>query len=254
VNSSQSGASFSIAFVNFSNSATVGSFNTSVSVAAGLSLSSFSSRNNLVFTTTSTAALVAVEGNSYSTVAVLDFGSQKDDESGDGRGRMPWLSTRHPVGDASPLARFVIGLDEALNVFRNEADRTRRTDDVEAPKKDPWSEDLFQRPRPARRPARPANVNDPPKAESKQTDRLNVPQPARNPESTADEQSAIDAFWQQCPTIDPPFLARSAEPRGGFRLDLSAMVLAGVLLTQNPRVRIEDRRLRMEDRGSRIEN
>lgn len=47
-------------------------------------------------------------------VAVLDFGSQQDDESGDGRGRMPWLSIRYPIGDTSPLARFVIGLDEEL--------------------------------------------------------------------------------------------------------------------------------------------
>ena len=31
---------------------------------------------------------------------------------------MPWLSAEHPVGDTSPLTRFVIGLDEALRDYR----------------------------------------------------------------------------------------------------------------------------------------
>jgi hypothetical protein len=56
---------------------------------------------------------------------------------------MPWLSARHPIGDTSPLARFVIGLDEALKNYRD-------SDDVSLPRalnssRDPWSEDLFYR-------------------------------------------------------------------------------------------------------------
>ena len=64
------------------------------------------------------AVLVSVEGNTYLSVPILGFGSENGEEADRGEGRMPWLSTRHPIGDSSPLTRFVIGLDEALRDYR----------------------------------------------------------------------------------------------------------------------------------------
>ena len=108
-NGSQAPAGFTMSFAINLVPVTSSSVSESSSGRLGLSLSSFSSQGNLLFTAASAAALVAVEGNNYSTVAVLDFGSQQDDLSGDGRGRRPELSSRFPVGDTSPLTRFVIG-------------------------------------------------------------------------------------------------------------------------------------------------
>ena len=154
VNNVSSNSSFAGAFLIPTSSLRLASLSDSQIAIAGLSLSSFSSLNNLGFSTTITAALVAVEGNSYSTVAVLDFGTQQDDESGDGRGRMPWLSNRYPIGDQSPLKRFVIGLDEAIEKYRRNTDESHHSEDDPAPQKDVWTEDLFHRSRPFRAPTR----------------------------------------------------------------------------------------------------
>ena len=84
----------------------------------GLSLGGFSSLGNGSSKGTGDAILVSVEGNTYLSVPILDFGSENGEEAGDGEGRMPWLSALHPFGDTSPLTRFVIGLDEALRDYR----------------------------------------------------------------------------------------------------------------------------------------
>ncbi len=236
VNNSQSSASFNPAFSSFSAFLTSTSFSSSISATTGISLSNILSGNNLVFTSTSSAALVAVAGNTYSTVAVLDFGAQRDDDSGDGRGRMPWLSTRYPVGDRSPLAQFVTGIKEAINEYRGDTTETPASRDDGAPRNDPWNVNMFQRTRPARTPARTLNPKNPAAGESKKTDGLDVPRATPKPEAAADEQSAIDAFWRQCPEIDSPFLAPAAVARSGFRFDLGAMILAGVLFAQNPKL------------------
>jgi hypothetical protein len=168
-------------------------------------------------------------------VAVLDFGSQQDDDAGDGRSRMPWVSNLYPIGNLTPLVRFVIGLNESLDDFRSKSDEPQQMDDAESRRKDPWNEVLFHRPPPARTPARNLKTNGPAKDESKSADGPNAPRSAPKPDASANEQSAFDAFWQQCPEVDPPFLAPTTVARSGFRFDLCAMILAGVLLVQNPR-------------------
>ena len=229
-NSSQSSASFNSAFTNFATLLNSTSFSSSFSATTGISLSNILSGNNLVFTATSSAALVAVAGNTYSTVAVLDFGGQRDDDSGDGRGRMLWLSTRYPVGERSPLAQFVIGIKDAINEYRGDTTETPASRDDGAPRNDPWNMNMFQR----TRSPRASNGKDSPKADPKRTDAPRVPAATPKPEASGDEQSAIDAFWRQCPEIDAPLFVPAAVARTGLRFDLCAMILAGVLFTQNP--------------------
>lgn len=231
-NSSQSSASFNPAFTNFATLLNSTSFSSSISATTGISLSNILSGNNLVFTATSSAALVAVAGNTYSTVAVLDFGGQRDDDAGDGRGRMPWLSTRYPVGDRSPLAQFVIGIKEAINEYRGDTTETPASRDESAPRNDPWNVNMFQR----TRSTRPSNGKASPKTEPKRTDTPRVPAATSKPEAAGDEQSAIDSFWRQCPEIDAPLFVPPAAARTGLRFDLCAMILAGVLFTQNPKL------------------
>jgi hypothetical protein len=198
-----------------------------LSTVVGLSLSGFTSQTDLAFSSTSIAALVAVEGNSYSTVAVLDFGSQQDDTSGDGRGRMPWLSTRFPIGDVSPLARFVIGMKEAIDQYRGESKSLRDAEDSDTPRNDPWNVDLFHRP--GTRPKR-VRKSEPPTTAPEQRSGADP--------GKANEQSLLDSFWIRFPQ-DPseevvPKAPRSAARR--FSLGLSALVVAGVLLARKPQV------------------
>jgi FG-GAP-like repeat len=110
--------------------------------SVGLSLGGFSSLKSSSSNGNEEALLVAVEGNTYLSVPVLGFGAEND-EVGNGIERMPWLAAEHPVGGASPLSRFLIGLDEALRNYRG-------TDDVASPRgsghaDDAWNEDLFFR-------------------------------------------------------------------------------------------------------------
>lgn len=231
VNSSQSSASFNSAFTNFATLLTPSSFSSSPGATIGISLSTFLSGNSVVISALSSAALVSVAGNSYSTVAVLDFGAQRDDDSGDGRGRIPALSTRYPIGDTSPLARFVIGIKEAISEFQGDTTETPASKTDGAPRNDPWNVNLFQRSRSTRTP----NGKDSPKAESKRTDAPRAPSAPPKQEASGNEQSAIDAFWQQCPEIDAPLVAPVVVARTGLRFDLCAMILAGLLCVQNPK-------------------
>jgi hypothetical protein len=118
---------------------------TSASVAAtttvGLSLGTFSSQGNSLVQRDAAAVLVPVEGNTYLSVPILEFGAAADEEEGGGKARMPWLSSEYSFGDTSQLTRFVIGLDEALKDYRglDDAPPSRGADGV----RDPWSEDLF---------------------------------------------------------------------------------------------------------------
>ena len=108
----------------------------------GLSLGSFSSGADGSSKGTTGAVLSAVEGNTYFSVPVLDFGAEGDD-AGAGEGRMPWLATMHAIGDTSPLTRFVIGLDEAVRDYTGS--RTEPGLEGEVSSNDPWSEDLFHK-------------------------------------------------------------------------------------------------------------
>jgi hypothetical protein len=63
---------------------------------------------------------------------------------------MPWLSSRIPLGDTSPLTRFIIGHEEALQQYLalEEMGLPGRGD----PSSDPWNEDLFHLPQSFRSP------------------------------------------------------------------------------------------------------
>ena len=83
----------------------------------GLALSGFLGENNPVLETNGTAVLVPIQGNTYSTVAMLDFGAQGDADFGRS-GRHPELSMRYAVGDTTGLGQFIMGLEEAVKQYR----------------------------------------------------------------------------------------------------------------------------------------
>jgi hypothetical protein len=84
-----------------------------------------------------------VEGNSYSAIPLLDFGSLRDEDEGDGRERRPWLSMRLPIGEASPLTRFITGLGEIIDKYLLDTEALQQDDAGESLEEDPWDEDLF---------------------------------------------------------------------------------------------------------------
>ena len=155
------GASVSNAFANFTASALVtataasgastsastsaSSSSASVSSASatsvGLSLGTFSS-GRAFNSGASGTVLVSVEGNTYLSVPILDFGVGSDEEAESGSGRMPWLSGMFNSGDKSPLSKFIMGLDEALRDYRGLQDLPAVREPGSS--RDPWSEDLFQ--------------------------------------------------------------------------------------------------------------
>ncbi|MDA1055096.1 MAG: hypothetical protein O3C40_32130 [Planctomycetota bacterium] len=82
----------SATFSNASTSASglaLSAASSSTNATSGWSLSSFSALSGFRATDSSVAGLVSFEGNSYSAVPLLDFGSLRDDDDGDGRERMP---------------------------------------------------------------------------------------------------------------------------------------------------------------------
>ncbi len=83
---------------------------------------------------------------------------------------MPWLSTLHPIGDTSPLTRFVIGLDEALKAYPGTAEDPLLKSSGPFP--DPWSEDLFYPHLPVQPPVLGPGTDSPREAGSPQAVRL----------------------------------------------------------------------------------
>ena len=135
-------ASATAASASTSTSTSSGALSVTATSSVGLSLGGFSSLKSSSSSGNEEALLVSVEGNTYLSVPVLGFGAEND-EVGNGDRRMPWLAAEHPVGDTSPLSRFLIGLDEALRNYRGTDDATLprstgRSDDI-------WNEDLFFR-------------------------------------------------------------------------------------------------------------
>ena len=117
------------------------SVSSTATTSVGLSLGNFSSLGNRSTTGNGGTVLVAVEGNTYVSVPILDFGSAIEADEGAGKQRMPWLSRMHNFGDSSPLTKFVIGLDEALRAYRGADDPT--SSGGRGLLNDPWNEDLF---------------------------------------------------------------------------------------------------------------
>jgi hypothetical protein len=126
-----------------SSSSTTNSATVAATTTVGLSLGTFSSLGNSPSPGNAAAVLVPVEGNTYQSVPILEFGSTGDEEATGVEARMPWLAGKYNFGDTSPLTRFVTGLDEALEDYRglDNASPSRGTDAV----RDPWTEDLFIR-------------------------------------------------------------------------------------------------------------
>jgi hypothetical protein len=99
--------------------------------------------------TAGSAVLVGIQGNTYATVAILDFGSHHEEElSGT---RQPGMGSRYPLGEVSPLMRFVTGQEEAMQQYRD-AQGTRLPQPGDGPGHDPWNEDLFHWREPVRPP------------------------------------------------------------------------------------------------------
>jgi hypothetical protein len=139
--SGSSGASAS-ASSSSSSSSSAGATAAAVATAAmGLSLGGFTSVGNGPTEETGAAMLVAVEGNTYLSVPILDFGSEGDEEAGRVTGRAPRTSTVDLPGDRSPLNRLIMGLDDAERAYRGaKEDPAARG---EGQSRDPWNEDLF---------------------------------------------------------------------------------------------------------------
>jgi len=216
-NATATSASVTAASTSSSASTSSGSLSSSATSAVGLSLGSFSSLGNGSAKGTNDAVLVSVEGNTYLSVPILGFGSENGEEAVNGEGRMPWLSTRHPLGDTSPLTRFVIGLDEALRDYRGseEAPLLRNP----RASSDPWSEDLFFRHLPIQPPILGQEKDDPTERGSPE---VMIPKANQNP--------LQDDGWDYTPLVeerfDEPGVLRSS-PAAGIVAGCKA--LAGLL-------------------------
>jgi hypothetical protein len=187
VATSASSASASTSASTSSSSASVAAVTTSASI--GLSLGGFSSLGNSSTRGSSGTVLVPVEGNTYLSVPILDFGLGEGDENGAGEGRMPWLSSKFNFGDTSSLTRFVIGLDEALQQYRG-ADEMPPENGPGVPQ-DPWRDDLFH---------------------------LHVPAPKASPGGAGDNpQSMVPE-----PQAPPPRVRAGFKDEGGKRPALSS--------------------------------
>jgi hypothetical protein len=143
-------------------SGTLGSTPTSATSSSTNGSSTGSATSTTLATADNDSILVAIQGNKYATVALLDFGSGQDDEPAPKR--MPSLSTKLPIGDTNPLTRLVTGQDEALEQYRGSQEKRLR-EDGETPQNDAWREDLFHRVRPTR-PVVPGGDADKPMGES----------------------------------------------------------------------------------------
>jgi len=151
------------------------------------------------------------------SVPILGFGSENGEEADNGEGRMPWLSTLHPFGDTSPLTRFVIGLDQALQDYRGseEAPLLRNPGLFN----DPWREDLFYRHLPVQPRVLGHEKDDP--TEGGSPDAM-LPAPNQNP--LQDDGRAHPRFGDEG-VEEPGVLPSSPAARivGGFK------VLTGLL-------------------------
>ena len=213
-----------------STSSSSSSSSSSVSVSAaptvGLSLGTFSSLSSGSSRGNGGAVLVPVEGNTYMNVPILEFGSENEAGAGSDEERMPWLSTRHPIGDTSPLMRFVIGLDAALKDYPGTNGDPLLLRSGAFP--DPWSEDLFFPHLPVQPPVLVPNRDAP-----KGIDNPPAVRPASSRNSTTEDQ-AVRGFFGN-PGGDEPAVrpsVRLAHLNAG--LEVLTGLLAAIALTSIP--------------------
>jgi hypothetical protein len=139
---SSSSSTDASAAASTSSASSTSSVSSGASVGVGMSLGGFSSLAKAFLSGATIAMLVAVEGNSYLSVPVLDFGSEHDEEASAGAKRMPALASKYPIADNSPLWRFVVGIEDALREYRRSGESARP--EAFDPAHDPWNEDLFR--------------------------------------------------------------------------------------------------------------
>lgn len=217
-----SSASQTSVTASLSNSANTSTLSGNASFTIGMSLGNFSSGTESASRTTTGAVLSAVEGNTYFSVPVLEFGGEGD-EVGAGEARMPWLATMHAIGDTSPLTRFVIGLDEAARAYSG----TTQEPGVESPGRagDPWNEDLFFQHLPVP-PSTGGDANgDPMGANTHENGWPSAPERVRNLAEITRTQ-LIDRCMD-----DPPVCASSPAARVAAHLEALAGTLAAALFT-----------------------
>jgi hypothetical protein len=205
-------------------SGALGSTSSSLIVApgsvTGLSTGALAGNDSDTRAGSNEAVLVSVQGSNYATVALLDFGSQKDDEPA-GK-RMPWLSTLLPLGDTSALSRFVSGHEEAVRQYGGTPAASPR-DSGEAPLNDPWSEDLFHLMQPAR-PLGPGR-NEAEPAEGGPRGLL----PGMDQILWQVQRASGPGLWTR--SCDPPvFLPANLESHKDAACEALAVFLAGTLL------------------------
>jgi hypothetical protein len=192
------------------------------------------------FTTTTTTVLVSIRGSTYSTVAVLDFGSPLDDEPASGSEYRPRVTTSYTIGDTSPLTRFVIGLEEAVRSYRG-SEEPRMPADREGAPRDLWSEDLFHRRLPSPPPMQEPQEDEPgeegnPEARGPGADRGLLPQ-----------ECMWAAVFRGPGLDDPRFLSRAAGAGQGAEFEALAVLLAGALLAQDRSRAARSREEQVED-------
>jgi hypothetical protein len=211
----------------------VSAVSVSLSATTGLALGTVTASSNGGGTEES-VALVQLQGNTYSTVALLDFGSGGEDDAGSAGGRLPGLSSRYAVGDTSPLTRFVIGQEAAVQHYREE--ETVRFPGTGEAADDPWMEDLFQQVPPSW-----PLIHDRQEEKSQEGSSPEVWLPGWDPEGVPDARRSGAGFWEQC--HDDPDLAPSgaAAWEGADWIALTAL-LAGTLLGQASAEREGERR------------
>jgi hypothetical protein len=214
-------ASASAASASTSASASSGALSATATSAVGLSLGGFSSLSSGSSRGNGDAVLVSVEGNTYLSVPILDFGAEND-EVGNGGERMPWLSALLPVGDTSPLTRFILGLDEALRDYRGSEETSLPWKPASA--HDPWGEDLFYR-------HLPSELRDlgPQKDGQKEGREPNAPRPDPR-QNNGDLDRAAHARFGDKPWDDPGVPGRSPSSWIVTGLKVMAALLATALL------------------------
>ncbi len=218
-------ASAATASASTSASTSSGAPSVTATTSVGLSLGGFSSLGNGTSRGTDDALLVSVEGNTYLSVPILDFGSEYGQEIDDGAGRMPRLSTLHPIGDMSALTRFVIGLDEALRNYRGSEDAMPGN---LGRSHDPWNEDLFYRHLPVKPPALRQEKADPRDGNGSGSPTAMILGPVPSPYQ--DQRGAQAGFVDQ-PFDEPAVLPESSAARivAGFKA-LAGLLAAMLLL------------------------
>jgi hypothetical protein len=210
----------------------------SVESSTGLSLSGASSHDNSAASSGTAAVLVPIQGNNYATVALLDFGGGQDDDPPDGK-RMSWLGNSHPLGDTSPLMRFVTGHDEALQQYRG-GERERLPDGGDAPLQDLWNEDLFHLPHLSRPPVR-GREDDQPREDGPPDPLLSGPD--ENP--LLDNEALGDCLWDHC-LDDALLLPPITVARKGAAFQALTVMLTGILLVQAQELSEQNRRGRIK--------